>query len=187
MPVPADRRPTAAAAATTLPAAHTLTSPPRLHLAVQYACHPAAGAALPTRSQLRRWVLAALGNDVACAEITLRFVDAEEGRELNREFRGRGPYAGQKDYATNVLSFPYTCAPQLSGDLVLCWPVLVREASEQGKSLQHHAAHLIIHGLLHLQGHDHETSADAERMEALERRLLRRFRIPDPYQLQPAR
>lgn len=177
MPVPAEPLAQLEPATTNFPA----SQPPCLHLAVQYACEPSTPQP-PARSQLRRWVCAALLADVAVAEITLRFVDEEEGRELNREFRGRGPYAGQKDYATNVLSFPYTAAPQLTGDLALCWPVVVGEAEQQGKPLWHHVAHLIMHGLLHLQGHDHISDQQAERMEALERQLLQRFRIPDPYQ-----
>lgn len=149
---------------------------PALALSVQYAC-ACADAQLPSRPQLRRWVNAALD---CAAEITIRFVDAEEGRALNREFRGRGSQA--KDYATNVLSFPYAPPPQLAGDLVLCMPVVLREAAEQGKPVAQHLAHLVIHGTLHLQGYDHETDADAQRMEDREREILKRFRIADPYQ-----
>ncbi len=149
---------------------------PQLSLAVQYAC---ADEALPARDQLRRWVRTALADDVKSAVVTIRFVDQEEGRALNREFRGRGSKA--KDYATNVLSFPYAPAPQLEGDLVLCLPVVLQEAREQHKTARQHFAHLLIHGLLHLQGYDHETDADAEIMEQRERVLLKRFRIPDPY------
>lgn len=155
---------------------------PRLSLSVQYACSEES---LPVRAQLRRWVsaacLAANGAD-AFAEITLRFVDAEEGRVLNREYRGRGQ--ASKDYATNVLSFPYAPAPQLAGDLVLCRPVVLREAQEQGKPLQAHVAHLVVHGMLHLQGFDHETDADAERMEVQERIILARFGFADPYAIE---
>jgi probable rRNA maturation factor len=121
---------------------------------------------------VRRWVRAACAIP---AEVTVRFVADDEGRSLNRDFRG-------KDYATNVLSFPYASGATLSGDLVLCLPVLEREAREQGKSAEAHCAHLIVHGMLHLQGHDHETGrADAERMEALEREILADLGYPDPY------
>lgn len=150
--------------------------PPSLALAVQYACDDDA---LPSRAQLRRWVKAALGDDLRSAAVTIRLVDTDEGRTLNREFRGRG--SKTKDYATNVLSFPYAPAPHLAGDLVLCLPVVLREAAEQKKPVSHHFAHLVIHGLLHLQGHDHETETEADLMEQHERVLLKRFRIPDPY------
>ena len=125
--------------------------------------------------------MAALQANVSQASITLRFVDLDEGRELNREYRGRGHPS--KDYATNVLSFPYTTAPELEGDLVLCLPVIIREAAEQNKPFRHHLAHLLIHGVLHLQGFDHEDEFAAEEMETLERKLLAGFRIPDPYQV----
>ncbi|SMB25971.1 putative metal-dependent hydrolase [Sterolibacterium denitrificans] len=154
----------------------------RLSLAVQYAC---ADPALPSRAQLRRWVRAALNAASATsavndsATVTIRFVDAEEGRALNHAYRSQ---AGQsRDYATNVLSFPYAPPPQLAGDLVICQPVVRREATAQDKPLRHHLAHLVIHGMLHLQGFDHESDADALRMENEERRILARFRIPDPY------
>jgi probable rRNA maturation factor len=108
------------------------------------------------------------------ATLTLRFVGAREGRRLNRDFRGR-------DYATNVLTFNYARAP-VEADIVLCLPVIAREARQQGKALRAHLAHLVIHGTLHAQGHDHETSTDAARMERLETRLLARLGYPDPYQ-----
>lgn len=126
----------------------------------------------PTRPQLRRWVRAACAIP---AEVTLRFVGDEEGRNLNRDYRG-------KDYATNVLSFPYESGDRISGDLVLCLPVVAREAEEQGKPAEAHFAHMVVHGMLHLQGYDHETSqADAERMEAIEREILADLGYPDPY------
>jgi len=126
----------------------------------------------PPRPQLRRWVRASCGIP---AEVTVRFVDGEEGRTLNRDYRG-------KDYATNVLSFPYECGERVHGDLVLCLPVVEREALAQGKSPEAHFAHLIVHGMLHLQGYDHETGRDdAERMEALERSILGTLGYPDPY------
>jgi probable rRNA maturation factor len=140
---------------------------PRLRLTVQGA---EAFAALPARSTLRRWVLRALQTD---ATLTLRFVGAREGRRLNRDFRGR-------DYATNVLTFDYARAP-VEADIVLCLPVIAREARQQGKALRAHLAHLVIHGTLHAQGHDHETATDAARMERLETRLLARLGYPDPY------
>ena len=142
---------------------------PELRLSVQY---PGGKDKAPTRPQVRRWVRAACGIP---AEVTVRFVDANEGQTLNRDYRG-------KDYATNVLSFPYESGTILVGDLVLCLPVLEREAQEQGKSPEAHSAHLIVHGMLHLQGYDHETGHDeAERMEAVERDILKVLGYPDPY------
>lgn len=141
---------------------------PELSLAVQFACEDTA---LPDRAQVRRWALAALETDV---QVTIRFVAAREGRRLNHDFRG-------KDYATNVLSFVYETEPVI-GDLVVCLPVVKREAKEQKKPLKAHLAHMIVHGMLHLQGYDHETGpADAEIMEQREREILARFRIADPY------
>lgn len=144
--------------------------PHRLALAVQYAC---AAGDLPTRAQIRRWVGAALAGD---ASLTVRWVDADEGRALNRDFRG-------KDYATNVLTFVYSepDAWPAEGDIVLCAPVVEAEAHAQGKRLRHHQAHLLVHGVLHLQGQDHEDDRSAAMMESLERAILRRMRIPDPY------
>jgi probable rRNA maturation factor len=109
------------------------------------------------------------------AEVTVRVVGADEGRSLNRDYR-------KKNYATNVLSFPYESGEHISGDLVLCLPVVQHEAQEQGKSLEAHFAHLIVHGMLHLQGYDHETgNDDAERMEAVEREIMDVLGYPDPY------
>jgi probable rRNA maturation factor len=109
------------------------------------------------------------------AEVTVRFVDSEEGRALNHQYRG-------KDYATNVLSFPYASQPAVVGDLVVCPPVVLSEAQEQDKPSEAHFAHLIVHGMLHLQGYDHETGVhDAERMEAKERQILAALGYPDPY------
>jgi probable rRNA maturation factor len=142
---------------------------PDLNLLVQY---PAGSDGSPTRPQVRRWVRAACA---VPAEITVRFVDDGEGRALNRDYRG-------KDYATNVLSFPYESGARVSGDLVLCKPVVEHEAQEQRKPLEAHYAHLIVHGMLYLQGHDHETGKDdAERMEAVERQILETLGYPDPY------
>ena len=135
---------------------------------MQYASHDDA---LPLRAQVRRWARAALETDV---QATVRFVDATEGRTLNRGYRN-------KDHATNVLSFVYETRPVV-GDLVICTAVVQREAREQGKTFKAHLAHMVVHGMLHLQGYDHETGAcDAARMEAREREVLARFGIPDPY------
>lgn len=140
-----------------------------LSLAVQYAC---ADARLPARAQVRRWALASAEKPM---RVTVRFVGASEGRALNRDFRG-------KDYATNVLSFVYEEGATAAGDLVVCLPVVLREARAQKKPAKAHLAHMIVHGMLHLQGYDHETGErDALRMEAREREILARFGIPDPY------
>lgn len=134
--------------------------------------------ALPvSRSQLRRWAAAAIEGPT---RLTVRFVGGDEGRELNRTYRGR-------DYATNVLTFPYEDHPDPEGtdavqaDIVICLPVVEREAREQHKTLHHHLAHLVIHGVLHATGYDHEEEDEATQMEARETMLLSRFRIPDPY------
>lgn len=128
-------------------------------------------AALP-RHSVARWIRHALQSD---AEITVRIVDTEEGQTLNRDYRG-------KDYATNVLTFDYTQAPYVTADLVLCAPVVAREAQEQGKTLQAHYAHLLVHGTLHAQGYDHETNQrDALEMEALEILLLGALGYDNPY------
>ena len=128
-------------------------------------------AALP-RHKVTRWIRHALALD---AEITVRIVDEDEGRQLNRDYR-------QKDYATNVLTFDYTQEPLVTADLVLCAPVVEREAREQNKSLEEHYAHLLVHGTLHAQGWDHETSAeDADEMEAYETEILQELGFADPY------
>ncbi|MCX7193005.1 MAG: rRNA maturation RNase YbeY [Proteobacteria bacterium] len=139
---------------------------PKLSLTVQYMIP-----ALPTRPQWRRWIKAALQIDVS---LTLRIVDQAEGRELNKAYRGR-------DYATNVLTFVYDEEGELSGDVVICAPVVAREAAEQNKDLLAHYAHLAIHAALHLQGYDHEEDAEATEMEALETALMLKLRYPDPY------
>lgn len=145
----------------------------RLNLSVQYAC---AAEGLPARPEIRRWARAALDVDGARGgQITVRFVDAEEGQALNRDYRG-------KDYATNVLSFPYEVEPVVCGDLLICAGVVAREAAEQGKALAAHYAHLIVHGMLHLQGYDHEADeAEARAMEDCERAVLAALGYPDPY------
>lgn len=144
----------------------------KLSLSVQYICKDDA---LPSRPQVRRWVTRALkANPPESAQVTVRFVETEEGQALNRDYRG-------KDYATNVLSFPYDFPPELAGDLVICMPVVLKEAQEQGKSFEAHFAHLLVHGMLHLQGYDHEDDEDAEVMEAEERVILAALGYPDPY------
>lgn len=141
----------------------------QLRLALQFA-DVAHRAWLP-RHRVARWIRAALATP---AEITVRVVGTGEGRALNREFRGR-------DYATNVLTFDYQREPTVVADLVLCAPVLAREARELGISLEAHCAHLLVHGTLHAQGFDHESDADAKRMEALETALLQGLGFADPY------
>jgi probable rRNA maturation factor len=123
------------------------------------------------RHRVARWLRAALD---APAEITVRVVDETEGRALNRDFRG-------KDCATNVLTFDYGREPVITADLVLCAPVVEREARVQGVALQAHYAHLLVHGALHAQGHDHERASDARKMEAIESRLLAGLGFADPY------
>ena len=123
------------------------------------------------RHRVARWVRAALG---APARIVVRIVDAEEGQALNRQYRSR-------DYATNVLTFDYEHAPVVVADLVLCAPVVEREAKELKLPLQGHYAHLIVHGTLHAQGFDHERNADARLMESREREILRALGLHDPY------
>jgi len=125
---------------------------------------------IPADATLRKWSRAALAKG---AKVTLRYVAEAEGRRLNREFRG-------KDYATNVLTFIYSARP-LEGDIVICAPVVAREAKAQGKALAAHHAHLLVHGLLHLQGMDHERAADAQRMERRERKVLASLGFEDPY------
>ncbi len=150
--------------------------PRRLDLSVQYACNREG---VPLRTDFRRWLRAA---EAGAARITVRVVDEAEGRELNRDYRG-------KDYATNVLTFAYDegedmplpAGLPLMGDLVLCRQVVEREAVEQGKALDAHYAHLSVHGMLHLQGFDHETEAEADEMEARERTILAGLGYPDPY------
>ncbi len=148
-----------------------------LHLSVQVALDqpPPPAQAVPSRQRLRAWATHALLGPV---DATLRVVDAEEGLQLNQDFRGRA-------YATNVLTFPYGDDGQgvLQGDIALCWPVVCREAAEQAKPVAAHCAHLLVHGLLHLQGLDHLEDDEAEAMEALEVQILAELGFPDPYQL----
>jgi probable rRNA maturation factor len=131
--------------------------------------------ALLKRALLKRWVSAALQGCESDAEITLRFVSAEEGRELNHSFR-------RKNYATNVLTFDYACEPVLMADIVLCSQVVEREAVEQNKTLIAHYAHMVMHGVLHARGYDHVRAKDAKVMEALEVQLLHNFGFSSPYE-----
>ena len=140
----------------------------RLNLSVQYACHREG---LPLRADFVRWARAAL---VGGGEIAIRLVEADEGQALNKEYRGKG-------YATNVLSFPYEIEPVTQGDLVICPSVVAREAAEQNKPLAAHYAHLTVHGMLHLQGWDHDNDAEAQDMEDEERKILAALGYPDPY------
>ena len=150
---------------------------PDLNLSLQFALGQANEATAQHRAALprhgvARWVRHALASD---ADITVRIVDAEEARALNRDYR-------QKDYATNVLTFDYATTPRVLADLVLCAPVVAAEAQAQGKPLQDHYAHLLVHGTLHAQGWDHETSPqDADAMEAHEVEVLARLGFPNPY------
>ena len=147
----------------------------KLSLSVQYP--DARLESLITRPKVRRWVKAAL---FAPAELTIRFVDAEEGRTLNRDYR-------EKDYATNVLTFAYNEGEELSddeptrADIILCTDVLEKEAAEQKKSVEEHTAHLIVHGVLHAQGYDHMDDEEAAEMEGLETEILAKLGISDPY------
>ena len=153
--------------------------PVTLEVSVSYAL-PRAG--LPSAVSFRKWVAAALKGRIRDADLAVRIVDTKEGRALNRQYRG-------KDYATNVLSFPAELPEGLPkgvklpllGDLVLCSPVIAREAREQGKPLRAHYAHLTVHGALHLLGWDHEDAREAEAMEQLERQILAGIGLPDPY------
>jgi probable rRNA maturation factor len=146
---------------------------PRLSLAVQ---HATAATALPAAAALRRWAKAAQERDCA---VTVRFVGEREGQTLNALYRG-------KDYPTNILTFVYDVEGPLEGDIVLCAPVLRREAKAQGKLLLDHCAHLVVHGMLHLQGYEHDTARAARAMEARETAILSRLGVPDPYARQRA-
>jgi probable rRNA maturation factor len=148
---------------------------PEFSLSVQFASE---ADDLPSRAQVRRWVAAALEHN---AEITVRIVDAEEAQALNQDYR-------QKGYVPNVLTFEYGELPLnksgarvLGGDVVICAPVVEREAREQGKPLKDHYAHMTVHGVLHLQGYDHLDPAEADIMESREAAILKQFRIPNPY------
>lgn len=126
---------------------------------------------LPSLSQFKRWIRASLRVDTS---LTIRIVDADEGRQLNASYRS-------KDYATNVLTFPLAEEPYLMGDIVICAPVIAREAQEQGKPLLAHYAHMTVHGVLHMHGYDHEVEAQAALMEAMEIAILHKLGFPNPY------
>ena len=153
--------------------------PTRLEVAIGYAI-PRKG--LPSAASFRKWSAAALSGRIREADLAIRVVDEDEGRALNRHYRG-------KDYATNVLSFPADLPEGLPegvhlpllGDLVICAPVVAREAAEQAKPLNAHYAHLTVHGVLHLLGWDHEDDQEADAMEQLEREILAGLGIDDPY------
>ena len=142
---------------------------PELQLSLQFA--DKAHRALLPRHRVARWLRAALG---ATAQIAVRIVGADEGRALNRDWRG-------KDKATNVLTFDYETAPLVVADLVLCAPVVEREARAEGKAIEAHYAHLLVHGVLHAQGWAHERAAEARRMEARESAIVQALGFPDPY------
>ncbi len=145
-----------------------MSKAPKLSLSVQYA----SGAAhLPTRAQLRRWASAGLQHE---AQVTLRIVDEAEGRELNKGYRA-------KDYATNVLTFVYDYNPPVQGDIVLCAPVVEREALAQHKELDAHYAHMVVHAILHLQGYEHDAEDEAAEMESLETAIMAKLGYSDPY------
>jgi len=152
----------------TRPTRSASAAPPRLRLSLQLADDR--HRAVLARADVARWVRAALA---APAEIAVRVVGEEEGLALNAQYRGQ-------QHATNVLTFAYTTEPLLSADLVLCAPVVEREAGAQGVPLVAHYAHLVVHGTLHAQGFDHERAADAERMEAREREILLGLGFADP-------
>ena len=135
---------------------------------MQYACNREG---LPLRADFVRWARTALAGG---GVVTIRLVDADEGQTLNHDYRG-------KNYATNVLSFPYETTPRVMGDLVICPSVVAREAADQNKPLAAHYAHLTVHGMLHLQGRDHDNDDDAQAMEDEEREILAALGYPDPY------
>jgi probable rRNA maturation factor len=136
------------------------------------------GGGMPDEEVFRRWAESVLSCHPDPVELVIRLVDEAESRQLNRDYRG-------KDRPTNVLSFPFEAPPQVAtpllGDLVICAPVVAREAQEQSKSLQAHWAHMVIHGLLHLLGYDHQNDQEALQMESRERELMHRLNYPDPY------
>jgi len=133
---------------------------------------------LPSVQQLEQWAKAALLDRKSRQELNVRIVDADESQLLNKEYRG-------KDKPTNVLSFPFEAPPGVNanilGDLVICAPVVRREAQEQGKTESSHWAHMVVHGMLHLQGYDHENDADAEEMESREVSIMKQLGFDDPY------
>lgn len=149
--------------------------PVQLELEVQYAC---ASSDVPDEAALRDWTQAALAGVAVPVELVIRVVDEAESRALNRQYRG-------KDKPTNVLSFPFEAPPGVEcnhlGDLVICAPVVQHEAATQHKQPDHHWAHMVVHGVLHLRGYDHCEQRQADEMEALEKHILAGFGIADPY------
>lgn len=135
---------------------------------------------VPGEAEFQRWVLAVLEGRLDAAEVVIRVVDEQESQQLNRDYRG-------KDKATNVLSFPFEVPSQVEsahiGDLVICAPVVIREAAEQQKPAVDHWAHMVVHGMLHLLGFDHQDEAEANEMESMERGILGLMGIPDPYEV----
>ena len=143
---------------------------PKLNLSVQVATE---STNLPTKKEFRNWISQGIFEDI---DLTLRLVDEPEGRELNKTFRG-------KNYATNILTFPYPEMTPLAGDVVICVPIARSEANKQKKTLASHFAHLSIHGVLHLQGYDHELADDEELMENLEVSILESLKIANPFEI----
>jgi probable rRNA maturation factor len=141
---------------------------PKLLMQVQYATEMTE---LPSAAQFKRWARNTLRVD---SEITLRIVDEAEGRVLNKTYRG-------KDYATNVLTFPLAEEPHLMGDIIICAPVVAKEAAEQGKPLEAHYAHLTVHGVLHVHGYDHEIEEQADLMESIETETITKLGYANPY------
>lgn len=131
--------------------------------------------AILDKDNVSNWIIAALANDVESAEITLRIVNEEEGLGLNETYRG-------KDYATNILTFDYSHSPTIIADLIICAPVVEREAQEQNKTIEAHYAHLVVHGVLHAQGWKHDDEAEAQKMEALETQILMDLGFASPYE-----
>jgi probable rRNA maturation factor len=147
---------------------------PKLTIELQYASPAIESAVSKAASSalIKKWVKSALSHS---GLVTLRFVNTAEGKKLNLSFR-------QKDYATNVLTFPYELSKKsLVADIIFCLPILQKEAKKQSKSLKAHLAHLIVHGCLHAQGHDHEMDRDAKKMEALEIQILQKLGFANPY------
>jgi probable rRNA maturation factor len=141
---------------------------PQLKFSLQNA---STAAEIPAKNLFKKWAKASLRVDT---EVTIRIVDAQEALELNSQYR-------DKDYATNVLTFPLTETPHLMGDIVICAPIVAAEAAEQGKTIEAHFAHLTVHGILHLHGYDHETEPQAELMEAIEIQILSKLGYANPY------
>lgn len=148
-----------------------------IEVEIQFACN---ASETPTKNKIKKWACTTLLEFLDSGEITIRFVDAEESRQLNEQWRkARGP--------TNVLSFNYGDSPGPAkdhiGDIVLCTPVILKEAKEQKKNIESHFAHMVVHGCLHLIGYDHEKKQDAEKMESLEIDLMNKLGYDNPYQI----